>query len=67
MSKTACRGDFSMPKETPATAKFVIMMNDYFDIFNTSRPIVDSRPTKKVFGFANVHVDLMKTLVDVYN
>lgn len=40
-----------MPKETGKTAEFIKMMNDYFDVFNSRQPVVDSRPFKKAFGF----------------
>lgn len=42
---------FTMPPGTRATASFPKLVNDYFDIFNTNKPIYDSRPTKQAFGF----------------
>lgn len=39
-----------MPEETEETAHFCFKMNDLFDLFNVSRPVMDSRYTRKAFG-----------------
>lgn len=40
----------SNPIETEDTANFCFMMNDLFDIFNVSRPKMDSRHTRMAYG-----------------
>lgn len=40
-----------MPEESMDTAEFLKLMNDWFDIMNTHKPIHDSRPTKKAYGY----------------
>lgn len=39
-----------MPEETKDTAKFSFVVNDLFDLFNVSRPVMDDRCTRKGFG-----------------
>lgn len=60
-------GQFTMPDETKATAEFLKLINDWFDIFNTRRPINDSRPTQKAFGLKGAFKQQVDILVKVYN
>lgn len=56
-----------MPDETKATAELLKLMNDWFDIFNTQRPINDSRPTQKAFGLKGAFKQQVSILVQVHN
>lgn len=46
-----------MPQETEDTAEFVFMIDSLFDLFNVSRPIMDSRPTRKAYGLDKENQD----------
>lgn len=43
--------DDQMPEETGEVANFSFNMNDLFDLFNVSRAIMNTRCTRKAFGF----------------
>lgn len=36
-------------RETDETANYSFLMNDLFDLFNVSRPVMDARYTRKAF------------------
>lgn len=56
-----------MPPGTRATASFAKLVNDYFDIFNTNKPIYDSRPTRQAFGFKKSLAAQTTILVKIFN
>lgn len=39
-----------MPANSGVTADFIDTVNQWFDLFNVSRPHMDSRPTRRGFG-----------------
>lgn len=65
LSKTNPESYSKMPQETQGTAEFIQKINDWFDIFNTTRPIMDSRPTKKAFGYHDAFSKQSEILLDV--
>lgn len=65
LSKTNPESFSRMPQETESTAEFLKKCNDWFDIFNTTRPIIDSRPTKKAFGYHDAFSKQSEILLDV--
>lgn len=51
-----------MPPETDLTAGLLLLINDWFDIFNTTKPIMNSRSTKKAFGYPNAFKEQSEVL-----
>lgn len=65
LSKTNQESYSKMPQETQETAKFIQKIIERFDFFNTTRPIMDSSPTKKAVGYPGAFSKTSEILLDV--
>lgn len=54
----------AMPPETTATAKFLKLLNNWFDRMNTHKPIIDTRPTKRAYGLPGSLSDPMNASME---
>lgn len=57
----------AMPMETQATAKFLKLINDWFNIMNFHKPIHDDRHTRRAYGYPGSLSTQMDILIETHN